>query len=47
MSDTSDTTRTVSPPTVAADAVHIDTTGMPIAEVVEKVMDLVTSKIRD
>ena len=39
--DSSDTTRTVSPLTLAPDAVHIDTTGMPINEVVEKVLDLV------
>ena len=45
--DRSDTTRTVSPLTVAADAVHIDTTGMPIDQVVDTVMRLVNSKIRD
>ena len=45
--DRSDTTRTVSPLTVAADAVHIDTTGMPVQQVVDTVMDLVNSKIRD
>jgi cytidylate kinase len=45
--DTSDTTRTVSPLAVAADAVHIDTTAMPIDQVVEAVMALVNSKIRD
>ena len=39
--DTSDTTRTVSPLTLAPDAVHIDTTAMPISEVVEKVLGLV------
>jgi cytidylate kinase len=39
--DKSDTTRTVSPLTRAADAVHIDTTGMPIDRVVDKVMKLV------
>jgi cytidylate kinase len=43
--DTSDTTRTVSPLTVAADAVRIDTTGMPIAEVVSRVMRLVNEKL--
>ena len=42
--DTSDTTRTVSPLTLAADAVHIDTTAMPITDVVEKVLTLVRAK---
>jgi cytidylate kinase len=42
--DMSDTTRTVSPLALAADAVHIDTTGMPIAEVVTRVMELVNRK---
>ena len=39
--DKSDTTRIVSPLTVAPDAVHIDTTGMPIQQVVDTVMELV------
>jgi cytidylate kinase len=43
--DRSDTTRTASPLTMAADAVLIDTTGTPIAAVVEKVMTLVRSKL--
>lgn len=43
--DKSDTTRTVSPLTLAADAVHIDTTNLPIAEVVERVMALVRVKL--
>jgi cytidylate kinase len=43
--DTSDTTRTVSPLTLAADALHIDTTTMPINEVVEKVLSLVRAKL--
>ena len=43
--DKSDTTRTVSPLTCAADAVYIDTTSMPIAEVVSTAMRLVTEKI--
>ena len=38
--DQSDTTRIVSPLTVAKDAVLIDTTGMPIDEVVQRVLDL-------
>jgi cytidylate kinase len=41
--DTSDTTRAVSPLTLAPGAVHIDTTGMPIPAVVERVMELVRS----
>jgi cytidylate kinase len=43
--DTSDTTRTVSPLTLATDAVLIDTTGLPIPEVVERVLDLVRKKL--
>ena len=43
--DTSDTTRTVSPLTLAPDAVHIDTTSMPISEVVEKVLGLVRGRL--
>jgi cytidylate kinase len=43
--DTADTTRTVSPLTLAADAVHIDTTTMPITEVVEQVLGLVRAKL--
>jgi cytidylate kinase len=43
--DQSDTTRTVSPLTMAADAVLIDTTGMPIPAVVDQVMGLVKDKL--
>ena len=43
--DKADTTRTVSPLTLAADAVHIDTTGVPIADVVERVLSLVKEKL--
>jgi CMP/dCMP kinase len=43
--DTSDTTRTVSPLTLAPDAVHIDTTAMPISAVVEQVLSLVREKL--
>ena len=43
--DTADTTRTASPLTLAADAVHIDTTTMPIHEVVDRVMGLVRQKL--
>ena len=39
--DRSDTTRTASPLTMASDAVLIDTTGMPIPAVVERVLALV------
>jgi cytidylate kinase len=42
--DTSDTTRSVSPLTLAPDAVHIDTTAMPIDQVVERVMALIRAK---
>jgi cytidylate kinase len=43
--DRSDTTRAVSPLTLAPDAIHIDTTAMPIAAVVDEVMRLVRAKI--
>jgi cytidylate kinase len=43
--DKSDTTRSVSPLTLAPDAEHIDTTGMPIADVVSRVMSLVRQKL--
>ena len=43
--DTADTTRTVSPLAIAPDAVHIDTTGMPIEQVVKRVMDLVSRRM--
>ena len=42
--DKSDTTRAASPLTIAADAVHIDTTAMPISAVVDRVMALVRDK---
>ena len=42
--DESDTTRTVSPLTLAPDAVYIDTTAMPIERVVETVLELVRDK---
>ena len=45
--DTSDTTRAVSPLTLALDAVYIDTTGMPIEQVVDTVMELVRQRIHD
>ena len=43
--DRSDTTRTVSPLTLAADATLIDTTHMPIHEVVDRVMALVRKQV--
>ena len=43
--DKADTTRTASPLTLAADAVYIDTTDMPIDQVVGTVMRLVTQQI--
>ncbi|HEY6213445.1 MAG TPA: (d)CMP kinase [Vicinamibacterales bacterium] len=43
--DQSDTTRIASPLTVAADAMRIDTTGMAIANVVDRVMALVDAKL--
>jgi cytidylate kinase len=39
--DHSDRTRTVSPLTLAADALYLDTTGMPIADVVARVLERV------
>ena len=43
--DKSDTTRAASPLTIAPDAVQIDTTGMPIPVVVERVLALVREKL--
>jgi len=43
--DTSDRTRPVSPLTRVDDAVYIDTTGIPIEEVVESVLTVVQSKL--
>ena len=43
--DKSDTTRAVSPLTLADDAIHIDTTDMPIDAVVDRVMALVRAKL--
>lgn len=43
--DISDTTRKASPLTLAADAVHIDTTAMPIPEVVARVLSLVRTRL--
>ena len=44
--DRSDSTRAVSPLTVADDAVLIDTTGVPIEDVVLRVMSLVEERVR-
>jgi cytidylate kinase len=44
--DKSDTTRTASPLTVAQDAEYIDTTAMPIHQVVDQVMAIVRGKLR-
>lgn len=43
--DQSDTTRSASPLTIASDAVVIDTTGVPIPDVVSRVMRLVEQKL--
>jgi cytidylate kinase len=43
--DTADTTREISPLSIATNAVHIDTTDMPIDRVISHVMDLVRSKL--
>jgi CMP/dCMP kinase len=45
--DKSDSTRAASPLAVAPDSVVIDTTGVPIAEVVERVLRLVTGAATD
>lgn len=42
--DKSDSTRAVSPLSVAPDAVVIDTTGVPVSDVIEKVLALVNAK---
>lgn len=43
--DKADSTRTVSPLTLAPDAVYIDTTDLPIATVVERVLALVRGRL--
>ena len=43
--DRSDTTRTASPLTLAPDALHLDTTGIPVDQVVARVMALVKEKL--
>ena len=44
--DRSDITRTASPLTLAGDAVRIDTTGMPVHAVVDRVMSLIRARLR-
>src|SRR5687767_8527820 len=43
--DNADTTRAVSPLSIAPDAVHLDTTEMPIEKVVDHVMGLVRARL--
>ena len=43
--DRADTTRKVSPLSIAPDAVHIDTTDMPVSQVVDQVMGLLKNKL--
>jgi len=45
--DRSDTVRSVSPLTIADDAIHIDTTTLPIRAVVEKVLQLIERRLKD
>jgi cytidylate kinase len=45
--DTSDRTRTISPLTMAADAVVVDTTSLTVEEVVERVMGIVEERLRE
>jgi cytidylate kinase len=42
--DKADSTRAVSPLTLAPDAIHIDTTGIPIDQVVSRVMEIVNQR---
>lgn len=44
--DKSDSERPVAPLTLAKDAIYIDTTGMPVEAVVERVMAIVKDKLR-
>jgi cytidylate kinase len=45
--DTLDRTRTASPLTTAPDAIVIDTTSMPVDDVVERVLSLVRARLRE
>src|SRR5215208_6996922 len=44
--DRTDTTRTASPLVIAPDAIHVDTTGVPVEEVVQRVMTVVEARMR-
>jgi len=44
--DRTDTTRTASPLVIAPDAIHVDTTGVPVEEVVQRVMTVVEGRMR-
>ena len=44
--DKSDSTRKVAPLAIAPDATYIDTTGMPIGDVVARVMEIVREKLK-
>ena len=44
--DQTDSTRAVGPLAMAPDAVYLDTTGVPIEEVVERVLGMVAAKLR-
>ena len=43
--DRSDATRTASPLVIAPDAIHVDTTGVPVDEVVQTVMEVVEKRL--
>ena len=43
--DRADTTRAVSPLTLAPDAVYIDTTGIPVGDVVARVLGLARERL--
>ena len=45
--DTSDSTRAVAPLAVAPDAIYIDTTGMTVEDVVQRVMGIVREKVKE
>lgn len=44
--DQSDSTRAVAPLAIAPDATYIDTTSMPVEKVVERVLEIVNSKLK-
>jgi cytidylate kinase len=45
--DKSDTMRRVAPLAIASDATYLDTTGMPLEQVVERVMGIVAAKLKN